>query len=141
MARGWPVVVNVGSGSGYYATGLALRLPAATVHAFEMDDAMRAETARSAARNGAAARVVTHGAATLTALAALPLQAALVVMDCEGAERELLDPAAVPWLTRSAIMVELHDFAAPGTTEILRDRFSATHQVEVVTQAARDAQA
>ena len=138
FSREWTAAVDVGSSEGYYSTGLALRLPHATVHAFEAEAGLRAQTADSARRNGVADRVVVHGTADVQALAALPLTSALVVSDCEGAERELIDPAAVPWLARSALLVELHDFAAPGTTEILQRRFAATHDIFIATQAARD---
>jgi hypothetical protein len=141
FARGWGIAVNVGSAAGFYSTGLAMRLPAATVHAFEMDPAWQEATRQSAAHNGVASRVQAHGTADVSALAALPIpsdQGALVVSDCEGAERELLDPVAVPWLARSALCVELHDFAAPGATDILRARFAATHDLVVVEQVPRD---
>jgi hypothetical protein len=140
FARGWRIAVNVGSAAGFYSTGMAMRLPAATVHAFEMDPAWQEATRRSAEHNGVAARVQVHGTADAAALAALPVpadQGALVVSDCEGAERELLDPARVPWLTRSALCVELHDFAAPGATDVLRARFAATHELVIVEQVPR----
>lgn len=138
IKRGWPHVVNVGSGTGFYSTGLALRIPDAAVHAFELDDVARAESVRAAERNGIASRVAVHGAATTAALAALPIERAMIVVDCEGAERELLDPGIVPWLANSAIMVELHDFAAPGIAEALAGRFAGTHRIEVVAQERRD---
>ena len=141
FTRGWTVAVNIGSAAGFYSTGMAMRLPAATVHAFEMDPAWQDATRRSAAHNGVASRVQVHGTADVPALAALTVpvgQGALVVSDCEGAERELLDPARVPWLAHSALCVELHDFAAPGATDILRTRFAATHDLVIVEQVPRD---
>ena len=139
IARGWPAVVNIGSNNGYYSTGLAMRMPGAVVYAFEMDDALRDETRASAAVNGVDDRVRALGVADVAALAALPAERALVVCDCEGAERELLDPGLVPWLARSAVLVELHDFAAPRTTEILRSRFAPPHTIMEVEQQPRDA--
>lgn len=139
FARGWTAFVNIGSSEGYYSTGVALRLPGAAVHAFEMDGELRAKTAESARRNGIADRVSTYGLADTHTLAALPIEGALVVSDCEGAEQTLIDPSAVPWLRRSAILVELHEFAAPGVTELLRGRFRDTHDIDIVTQASRSA--
>lgn len=137
VARGWPAVVNIGSSEGYYSVGLARRMPASTVHAYEMDDALRVIGDEAARRNGVA-NVVSHAAADPAGLAALGLTSALVVSDCEGAERELMDPIAVPWLQHSALLVELHDVPAPGIENLLRQRFSATHDIEVVTQGLRD---
>ena len=141
IARGWSNVVNVGSNIGIYSTGLALRLPAATVYAFEMDDALRVVTLASAVGNGVAARVHALGTADPLALSALGISAALVVCDCEGYERELLDPSLVPWLVRSAMLVELHDFTAPGATETLHARFASTHDITIVEQQLRDSAA
>lgn len=139
IARGWPSVVNIGSNNGYYSTGLAMRMPGAVVHAFEVDDRLREETRRSAAINGVGDRVRAVGIADLASLAALPVDRTLVVCDCEGAERELLDIVAVPWLRHSAVLVELHDFAAPGATETLRSRFAPTHEIAEVEQQPRNA--
>jgi len=139
FARGWTVAVNVGSNVGLYSTGLAMRLPRATVYAYEMDEALRTATRQSAERNGVANRVHAFGRADPATLAALPVTSALVVCDCEGYERDLLDAALVPWLAASAMLIELHDFAAPGTTTELRARFSGTHDITIVEQQPRDA--
>jgi hypothetical protein len=40
-------------------------------------------------------------------------------------------------LCRAAILVELHDFFTPGTTDTLRARFGATHAIEQVWQQPR----
>src|SRR3954454_22153756 len=47
------VIVNVGAADGYYAVGLARRLPAATVIAYEADAGQRELCRRVAAANGA----------------------------------------------------------------------------------------
>ncbi|MBM4192758.1 MAG: hypothetical protein FJ202_00055 [Gemmatimonadetes bacterium] len=142
LRTGWPAMVNIKSNAGFYSTGLALRTGGEVrVHAFEADAAMRAETARSATINGVHDRVQIHGPAdipTLSALESTGVTRALVVCDCEGMERELLDPSAVSWLGRSALCVELHDFAAPGVTDLLRTRFGATHRIQVLEQRPRD---
>lgn len=141
FSRAWRAAVNVGSAGGFYATGLALRLPSAIVHAFEIAPEWQVETRLMAELNGVDARVLVHGGADVSALAALPINAddgALVVCDCEGCERDLLDPERVPWLRWSALCVELHDFAAPGASATLRERFSATHDITIVAQQPRD---
>ncbi len=138
VGKGWPHVVNIGSSEGYYSVGLALRLPGATVHAFEMDAALR-EVGDEAARRNGVRNVVSHGTATPSVLAALPIERALVLSDCEGAEQELIDPASVPWMMHSALLVELHDVPAPGIEDTLRRRFARTHDISIATQRPRDA--
>lgn len=61
----------------------------------------------------------------------------VVICDVEGYEEALLDPAAVPALRGTSILVELHDFLVPGITEELVRRFEPTHRVEHIWQEPR----
>jgi hypothetical protein len=117
------LIVNVGAADGYYAVGLARRCPAAAVIAYEADPGQRELLARVAAANGVDLRI--EGAAER--LPDLPAAGALVVMDCEGCERSLLD--AEP-LRDSTVIVELHDFLVPGDEVIAR--FERSHAVAVI---------
>jgi hypothetical protein len=63
-----------------------------------------------------------------------------VICDIEGAERDLLDPAAAPALVDSDILVEIHD--GPEATAIhdtLRDRFAHTHVIRFTKYEGRSA--
>jgi hypothetical protein len=118
------VIVNVGAADGYYAVGLARRVPGATVIAYEADATQRALCMRVAAANGV--DIELRGAAGPGDLAG----ADLIVMDCEGCERALLAPPLA-----ATIIVELHDFLAPGIGEDVAARFAATHDVTFVPTA------
>jgi len=131
-------VVNIGSAEGYYAVGLARVLPQARVHAFELDPRRLKLCAELARENGVAERVVLHGACSVESLALLPEPADMVVCDCEGFEGELLRPDAVSWFSTASLLVELHDAFVPGTTEAIRARFEATHDVRLVQERPRD---
>jgi hypothetical protein len=122
-------IVNVGAADGYYAVGLARRCPGATVQAFEADAGERDLLARVARANGAAVEI--GGLASAADLQALP-DGTLVVMDCEGCERALLQPAA---LRTATILVELHDFLEPGVSDVIVERFRATHHVTLTGTA------
>ncbi len=114
IARRPAQVLNVGCAEGYYAIGLARRLPDARVHAFDADPKARAATSRNAALNGVADRVTVHGVLHHDAFESFLRQdTTLVIMDCEGAEADLLDPARVPSLARVDVLVELHPSAVP----------------------------
>lgn len=127
------VIVNVGAAEGYYAVGFAMRVPAARVIAFEGNRHGRILTRTMARRNGVAARVEVRGSCDPAALAAslAPARRPAVLMDVEGYEETLLDPATVPALARSTIIVELHEHQRP-MADILRPRFEPTH---VITEA------
>lgn len=125
-------VVDVGGGTGYYAAGLTLRLPHARMTVFEIELAAREVIADTLKRNGLSGRVTIRGECTVATLGdSLAGNArTLVVMDVEGAERTLLDPAAVPALDQATIVVETHDVFAPGVHDAIKARFASTHSVE-----------
>jgi hypothetical protein len=140
MERNPPVVVNIGCAEGYYAVGLARALPQARVFAHDTDASSRQYCQRAAAANGVGARVVVDGLCTNDTLRrhlAGPGRA-LLVLDCEGAEMTLLDPAPVPELCDCDIIVECHDFMNRDITETLMRRFAGTHQVEKISEGPRD---
>jgi hypothetical protein len=62
----------------------------------------------------------------------------LVVLDCEGCERELLNPASVPALAKAAIVVECHDFIDATITQTLVNRLGASHELTGVREGPRD---
>jgi hypothetical protein len=138
IARAPERVVDVGASDGYYAVGFARALPGAVVEAFEMNPFPARVCRALAEENGVADRVRLHGLATPESLAALAAPAGTFVLcDAEGAEAELMDPERVPWLRAADLVVELHDFAAPGIEELIRTRFAATHAVEVLHSRRR----
>jgi hypothetical protein len=132
-------VINVGCAEGYYAVGLARLFPAATVYAFDLLSAARQATLRAADANGVGGRIRISGGCSAATLAGLPIEGALIAIDCEGAEFEILDPAIAPGLAASHLLVELHDMIDPRITPELLARFSATHEIEIVDAAERDA--
>jgi hypothetical protein len=67
----------------------------------------------------------------------LKADASLVVMDCEGAEFSLLDPANDPILLRTNIVVEIHgEFG--DAHEIIR-KFANTHKIIKINPSVRAA--
>jgi hypothetical protein len=136
-------IVNVGAAEGYYAAGMALRLPEAEVIAFELDPGLRQAAARLAALNGVAGRLELRGLCTAAELADLEPRVGAgpvaVIMDCEGAEATLADPEAVPWLVRASLLVELHPAAEAGIRETLEHRLAPTHELELIAGTTRRA--
>jgi hypothetical protein len=131
-------IVDVGSAEGYYAVGLAHALPATTVYAYDIDPVARQRCAELAALNGVQDRVVIGEACTPATLAEHPATGVALLADCEGYERVLLDPGAAPQLRGWAILVELHEFLDREITDTLRERFAATHDVDVIEGEVRD---
>lgn len=136
LESGFSTIVNVGAAEGYYAVGLALRAPASTVYAFEIDEGRRELCEELARVNGVAARVVTGGECDPAWLVALQ-DDCLVLMDCEGCEVDLLGPEQAASLRGSALIVELHDFIDPRSSRRVVERFSATHECERIAATPR----
>jgi hypothetical protein len=138
IARGPRQVIVVGCAEGYYAVGLARRMPMANVIAFDLDARAQELCKQMAELNNVSARVDVRGGATPENLAQLDLHDTLVICDCEGYENELLDPQKVPELAAATMLVELHDCFVPGTTARLKERFAATHATSIREMQARD---
>ena len=132
-------VIDVGCAEGYYAVGLALAIPGAQVHAYDIDAQARARCAELAELNAVADRVSIHGECAPATLAGFPEQGVVLLSDCEGYERTLLDPALAPRLARWPILVELHDFLDPSISQTIAARFAATHEIETIEGEQRDA--
>jgi hypothetical protein len=133
------VMINAGAHWGYYALGLAMRCERSWVVAYEMDRS-RADVFRKYRRlNDLEKRVQLYGVCTLDSLERdlAESEDSFVIMDVEGAEDVLLDPARAPGLGRAEIIVELHEHLVPGVTERLRARFNESHE-QVLLQGEAD---
>jgi hypothetical protein len=129
-------VVNVGTSDGYYAVGLARRLPLATVYAAEADTKSLRATLLNAELNSVESRIHPIGIIHPGEFGKyLGVPYSLVVMDCEGAEFSLLNPARDPILEKTHILVEVHD--DHGSCDEIVERFSKTHSIQTRTSAAR----
>ncbi|NQU39054.1 MAG: hypothetical protein HQ523_03790 [Lentisphaerae bacterium] len=134
LSRSYTDIVNIGAGEGYYTIGCAMRFPGATIHAFECDLNASAQCVEMAACNKVADRVHMCGTCTPETLLKLrPHGRTLIICDCEGGERELVKPSAMP-INGYDIIVEVHE-ATPNSRELLhklQHRFSKTHACETL---------
>lgn len=131
MRAGFARMGNVGSAEGYYAVGLARGVPGARMDAFECDPARQVLLARNAADNDVGDRLRQHGRADHASLHGVLADAPepFLLVDIEGGERELLDPAALPDLTRAWMLVELHPGDRPDVEATLTARFARSHRL------------
>jgi hypothetical protein len=138
VARHPSLVINIGAGDGYFTCGIARLLPDAEVRGYDTDPPTQELCREQVALNGLQERVMVAGECTTDMLAAMPEEGGALVIDCEGAEVDLLDPVAAPSLRRWPILVELHDFNVPGATDTIVGRFSPTHDIRVIEARGRD---
>ena len=126
-----PNIVVVGCAEGYYATGLACRIPKARVYAIDNDDTAVEITNKTAKANGATLR-------TGCPLGEVFEAPDFVVMDCEGAEVEYLDLDKFPALANAHIVVEIHNYKGQKTDDILLERFRGTHRITLIAEGPRN---
>ena len=132
--QSWKKIVNVGGGNGFYVAGLGRRIPGAELVVFELVAEARDVIGDTLARNGLTSRTLVLGAADAPGLEAALAGPGptLVVMDVEGAEMELTDPALVPALRHATILVETHDVIRPGCRDTVAARLADTHAVAAI---------
>jgi ribosomal protein L11 methyltransferase PrmA len=122
-------VLNVGCAEGFYAVGMAMRLPHAMIYASDADPKAVRATIQNAELNGVAKQVVPIGIIHPGEFDRyLTPHRSLLIMDCEGAEFSLLNPQTDPVLSSVDMIVEVHPEV--GLSEEIWRRFEKTHRCE-----------
>lgn len=129
IARRVPQVIDIGCAEGYYAVGLARRMPDTVVHARDTSPAARVLVARLAEANGVAPRIRIGDAMAHSDFSLCEQADTVIICDIEGAEDGLLDPVAAPALRHADILVEVHEGMVSGLTDRIAARFAPTHRV------------
>lgn len=133
------VLIDIGAAEGYYAVGIARRLPELQVVAYEMDRDGQEKVKMLSNLNDVQDRVEVKGQCEPQELAQAlrDVKNAAIICDVEGYEATLLDLELLPALRFATILVELHEFAVPHVTELLRGRFQHSHSIMEIWQEPR----
>ena len=136
-------VINIGAGEGYYAVGVARAIPDCRVVAFETDETGRTMISKLAKLNNCGSSVEVRGTcdplSLQTVLSSVSDFPVTVICYVEGYEATLMDPILIPGLRDATIIVEMHEFAVRGITELIRMRFKASHRIENIRTVPRTA--
>jgi hypothetical protein len=132
IQTGYPTLLNIGCAEGYYAVGLARRMPHTRVFAFDLNPTAQETCTALAQKNKVEDRVTIGGLFNTEDFASFANQKLLLLCDIEGAEKELLNPEKAPDLSRMDMIVESHECLIPGVTRLLMDRFRPTHEMILV---------
>jgi hypothetical protein len=134
----YSTVIDVGCAEGYYAVGLAYRMPRAKVFAFDNDLVSRWQVAKLAALNHATTRISIGRYCSHETFNLLCSERVLVICDIEGYERDLLDPERAGRLKDCDVLVEVHEWDNDATTErTITNRFGKTHHLERIDACER----
>ncbi len=133
IAHPYTRILNIGCAFGYYSVGLALRMPQVEVFAFDTADKEQKRCRDMAVLNNTADRVHIGGEFKGEDFAAYADKKTLALVDIEGEELVLLDPARYPALAKIDMIVELHD-TYNERVHIKNNYRSAfmTHDVEII---------
>ena len=138
ISSGYRRIIDVGCAEGYYAVGLAMKIPQARVYAYDINPRARRLCEELARANDVSERVVVDGECNGEQLAKSLDDRCLVICDCEGYELELLDPGLVPGLCVSDLLVELHDFIDRTISPTIISRFAETHDISLISSLDRE---
>ena len=125
----YDAVINIGSAEGYYAVGMALRMPETKILAFDTNEDAQSACSELAKINNVADRIEIAGTFKPEDFNNYEDQRVLLLCDIEGAEDELLNPNKIEALKNIFIIVESHECLRPGITNSLTTRFNATHDI------------
>jgi hypothetical protein len=145
-ARTYDQVINIGAAEGYYAVGLARRMRAARIIAYESEAESRQLCRELARLNEVTDRVEFRGTCSRESLAGSLVgnegpKRTVILCDCEGGELQLLRPDLIPSLAYADLLVELHDFIDPHISKTIMERFATTHHLRLVGSRDRVADA
>ena len=132
ISNQYATILNIGCAEGYYAVGMALRMPNTSIFAFDLNPQAQETCTTLAQKNGVLDRVKVGGLFTHQDFAAYANHKTLVFCDIEGAEKELLNPALAPALKGMDLIVESHECLSAGITQELVNRFKESHDIEVI---------
>lgn len=118
ILRGYKKILNVGCGFGYYACGLAKMMPKSQIYAMDIADNALMACQQTVDIN--CLQNVQIGRAWVVGCD-------LIIMDCEGAEEDLLVRGM-----NYDILVESHECIKPGITQKLIDRYADTHNIDII---------
>lgn len=128
----YPTILNIGCAEGYYAVGMARRMPNTKVLAFDLNPKAQETCAELAVKNNVSDRITIGALFKPEDFANYEGQKVLVLCDIEGAERELLNPEIAPALKGMDIIMESHECLIPGITQEIINRFKDSHSITLV---------
>jgi precorrin-6B methylase 2 len=131
LQQPYSAIVDIGCAEGYYAVGLGKHLTGARIYAFDTDQLALTNCQKMANINNV--EVVVGGFCDKEYLLQLDLgKKALLFMDCEGYELNLIDAEVAKSFSQHDFLIESHDFINLETTQRLLQAFSCSHTCQIV---------
>lgn len=130
---GYSEIIDVGCAEGYYAVGLARRVPDAHVYAYDIYEGAQTLCANCAAANDVADRLSIRGAFSADELLRIPIRKrGLIVCDCEGAENDIFTELTRQHFAHWDLLIETHDFLDITISTRMSELFRDTHELRTI---------
>ncbi len=125
-------IVNIGCSEGYYAVGLAMRIPSAIVYAYDNNEKAIRLCKNMSQLNGVEHRIFTGSFCDVEVLKTIPFtKRGLIISDCEGYEKVLFTEEIAQRFAKHDFLIEIHDFVDITISSLIRQRFKKTHKIDV----------
>ena len=127
-------IVDIGCAEGYYAVGMAIRIPNATIYAYDIDSqALNLTNTMFSTNCIDSSRFFTGSFCDEQTLMNLPLhEKSLIISDCEGYEKYLFTNKSVDFLSNHDLLIEVHDVFDIEISSNLTEVFKNTHKLTIV---------
>lgn len=135
------LIIDIGAAEGFYACGFATKCPNAKIIAYEADSRFRYFLKRNCIENKVEKNVEILGEClpnNLNQALDKKNEKVFILCDAEGSEHEILDLERCPGLANAIILVETHEFAVPGVTKFLKNKFQNTHKINEIYSCERN---
>jgi hypothetical protein len=138
MGTSYSDILNIGCAEGYYAVGLAVKMPQTIVHCFDSNE-KDLDFCRVMANCNRAGNLKYNGICTAETLRSFDFKnKSLIICDCEGCEIELFTPEVIEKLRNVDLLIEMHDLYNPVISAELITRFQYTHQIQIYNNHGLD---
>ena len=137
--KNYKQIIDIGCAEGYYAVGLALKIPSSTVFAYDINPKALRMCEEMSRLNNVSARVFVREQCTNETLNNFNFtKKSLIMSDCEGYELELFSEKNIDNLVTCDLLIELHDILGLSVKEKIIQVFKNTHNVQLISSAPRD---
>lgn len=126
-------ILDIGAAEGFYTTGFGKFFPNASIIAFEIDKTGQTLIQDMYSINNLNNKLVIQGEANKYNIIEHIKENTLLICDCEGAEKAILDIDNKNIYKNIAYgIIELHDEIIPGCKESVISYFKNTHNIETI---------
>jgi hypothetical protein len=125
-------IIDIGSAEGYYAVGLAKKMPNAIIHCYDINEKDIEFSKQMAKVNNVNNLTWNTFCDENTLLKFVYRGKTLIISDCEGYELKLFTKAVIEKCKHVDFLIELHDVVNPIISSHILSSFQNTHTFTVV---------